>query len=66
MQSKQDIPVELDEVSAEIASILARGFMCRRKGARFGSYAGSDQTNAADIEESETIAEKPLDCSRRL
>jgi len=63
MQSKQDIPVELDEVSAEIASILAKGFMRCRKGARFDPDTGAESRNAADIRESETITEKPLDCS---
>ena len=66
MLSKEDIPIELDEVAAEIASILAKGFMRRRKGARFGPDIGTERRNAADIEESETITEKPLDCSRRL
>ncbi|MBU1319367.1 MAG: hypothetical protein KKG33_14190 [candidate division Zixibacteria bacterium] len=66
MQSTEHIPVAVAEVTAEIASILAKGFMRRRKRARFDPDIGTERRNAADIEESETIKEKPLDCSRRL
>ena|GEM_PF-2309126 len=66
MQSTKHIPIAVAEVAVEIASILARGFMRCRTGAKSSPDSEIERRSAADIEESETIAEKPLDCSRPL
>lgn len=63
MQSNKHIPGTLGDVTAEIALILARGYMRYRRGRRLAPDFGKSVDNVAQVEESEAITEKRLDCS---
>ena len=63
MQSNEHIPGTFDDVTAEIALILARGYMRYRKGRRLALDSGKLADDVAQVDESEAITEKQLDCS---
>ena len=63
MQSNEHIPGMLDGVAAEIALILARGYMRLRRDRQLAPDFGKSVDNVAQVEESEAITEKRLDSS---
>jgi hypothetical protein len=62
MQAIKQIPHTLDEALAQITEILARGYMRYEKNRRLGSDTKC-QADVTQAEESEAVAEKPLDSS---
>jgi len=63
MQTNEHLPSTLDEAVAEIASILAQGYMRSRKGRRLPRDSGSRADDVAQVEESEAFTRKRLDDS---
>ena len=60
MPSNPPIPRALDDVVAEIASILAQGYLRHRKRRRISPEPGSE---AKKVEYSQVVTEKRLDSS---
>ena len=60
MPSNPPIPHALDDVVAEIASILAQGYLRHRKRRRISPESGSE---AGKVEHSQVDTEKRLDSS---
>lgn len=63
MQAKTHIPDMFDEVTAEIASILAQGYMRYRKGRRIPPFSENSADDVAQVKEFEAFTEKRLDSS---
>jgi len=61
MAANINVPDIPDEVTAEIALILARGYMRYRKGRRIPSNCGHSAEDVAQFQKSEEIAKKQLD-----
>ena len=61
MPANEHVPVSVDEVISEIATILARGYMRHRNGRRIAPDSGSGAEHVAQVEESEAFTEKRLD-----
>ena len=61
MPANEHVPISLDEVISEIATILARGYMRHRNGRRIAPDSGSGAEHVAQVEESEAFTEKRLD-----
>ena len=61
MPANEHVPISLDEVISEIATILARGYMRHRDGRRIAPDSGSGAEHVAQVEESEAFTEKRLD-----
>ena len=60
MPSNPPIPHALDDVVAEIASILAQGYLRHRKRHRIAPESGGEASNG---EHSQVVTEKRLDSS---
>ena len=63
MQAEINIPDTLEEVTAEIVSTLAQGYMRYRKGRRLPSDSRDSKGNVAQVQENEAFTEKRLDVS---
>jgi len=63
MQTNEHLPGTLDEAVAEIASILAHGYMRSRRGRRLPPGSGNRADDVAQVEESEAFTQKRLDDS---
>ena len=63
MQAETNIPDTLEEVTAEVVSILAQSYMRYRKGRRLPSDSQDSGGNVAQVQESEAFTEKRLDVS---
>jgi len=63
MQTNEHLPGTLDEAVAEIASILAQGYMRSRRGRQLPPGSGSRVDDVAQVKESEAFAGKHLDDS---
>ena len=63
MQAQTDIPDNLNEVITEITLILARGYMRYRQRRHLAADSGSSVDDIVQVEESEVLTEKRLDCS---
>jgi len=61
MPANEHVPISLDEVTSEIATILARGYMRHRNGRRIAPDSGNGAEHVAQVEESEAFTEKHLD-----
>ncbi len=66
MQSNEHIPGTLDDVTEEIASILANGYMRYRRGRQLAVDSGIPAEDVAQVAESKAVTEKRLDCSGHL
>ncbi len=63
MQAESNTPDTLEEVTAEVVSILAQGYMRYRNGRRLPSDSEDLEGNVAQVQESEALTEKRLDVS---
>lgn len=63
MQAETNISDTLEEVTAEVVSILAMGYMRYRNGRRLPSDSENSEGNIAQLQESEALTEKFLDVS---
>jgi len=63
MPANEHVPISLDEVTSEIATILARGFMRHRKGRHLAFDSDGGAAHVAQVEDSEALTEKRLDVS---
>mgnify|MGYP006306847699 FL=1 len=63
MQAETNIPDTLEEVTAEVVSILAQGYMRYRNGRRLPPDSENSEGNVAQVQESEAFTEKRLDVS---
>jgi len=63
MQANEHVPASLEEVTSEIATILARGYMRHRKGRRLAFDLDGGAAHMAQVEEYEAFTEKRLDVS---
>jgi len=63
MPANEHVPVSVDEVISEIATILARGYMRHRNGRRLAPDSDGGAAHVAQVEESEAFTEKRLDVS---
>ena len=63
MQANEHVPASLEEVTSEIATILARGYMRHRKGRHLAFDSDGGAAHVAQVEESEAFTEKRLDVS---
>jgi len=63
MQAKTNIPDTLEDVTAEVVSILAQGYMRYRNGRRLPPDSENLEGNVAQVQESEAFTEKRLDVS---
>jgi hypothetical protein len=63
MQAENNIPNTLEEVTAEVVSILAMGYMRYRNGRRLPSDSQNSEENVAQVQEFEAFTEKRLDLS---
>ncbi|MDY0044431.1 MAG: hypothetical protein RBS82_07150 [Syntrophales bacterium] len=63
MPANEHVPVSVDEVISEIATILARGYMRHRNGRRLAPDSDGGAALVAQVEESEAFTEKRLDVS---
>jgi len=61
MPANEHVPISLDEVTSEIATILARGYMRHRNGRRLAPESDTEAVHVAQVEESEAFTEKRLD-----
>jgi len=52
MQANEHVPASLEEVTSEIATILARGYMRHRKGRRLAFDLDGGAAHMAQVEES--------------
>jgi hypothetical protein len=62
MPKKEKLPQRTDETVAEIAAILARGFLEYKK-RRLSADSADLESDVDPFEESETLVEKRLACS---
>jgi hypothetical protein len=63
MQAEINIPDMLEDVAAEVVSILAQGYMRYRNGRRLPPDSENSEGNVAQVQESEAFTEKRLDVS---
>jgi hypothetical protein len=63
MQAEINIPDTLEDVTAEVVSILAQGYMRYRNGRRLPADCQNSEGNVAQVQESEAFTEKRLDFS---
>jgi hypothetical protein len=60
MPKKEKLPLRVDETVAQIAAILARGYMKYKRSRRPAADPASIESDVNQSEESEAIAEKRL------
>jgi hypothetical protein len=60
---KEILPHRIDEMVAEIAAILSRGFMKDKINMRLAADSGSLESDGNHFEESKALVEKRFDCS---
>jgi hypothetical protein len=60
MSKKEKLPLRIDETAAEIAAILARGYMEYKRNRRLVADPAGIESDVNQPEESETFAEKRL------
>lgn len=63
MPDNEHVPISLDEVISEIATILARGYMRHRNGRRLAPESNTEAVHVAQVEESEVVTSIRLDIS---
>ena len=63
MQAETNIPDTLEEVTAEVVSILAQGYLRYRSGRQLPPDCQNSEGNVAQVQESEAFTEKRLDVS---
>jgi hypothetical protein len=63
MPKKEKLPHRIDETVAQIAAILARGYVRYKNNKRFGSNTKGRANDVKQFEESEAFTKKPLDSS---
>jgi len=63
MQTETNIPDTLEDVTAEVVSILVQGYVRYRNGRRLPPDSENSEGNVAQVQESEAFTEKRLDVS---